>query len=79
LVDGELLLDLCYQEDSAADVDFNVVMTGDGDLVELQGTAEGMPFGRPVVDRLLDLAERGIGQLSALQRQALAAGAGVDR
>jgi ribonuclease PH len=79
LVDGRVLLDLCYQEDSAATADFNVVMTGDGDLVELQGTAERTPFGRGVVDQLLDLAERGIGQLLTLQRQALAASTGVDR
>jgi ribonuclease PH len=67
LVNGELLLDLCYAEDSAASVDFNVVMTGDGRLVEVQGTAEGEPFTRQSMDAVLDLAERGIDQLLALQ------------
>jgi ribonuclease PH len=78
LVDGQLLLDLCYEEDSAASADFNVVMTGDGELVELQGTAEGAPFHRADVDALLDLAERGVRELVSLQRQALGAGAGVE-
>lgn len=79
LVDGQLLLDLCYEEDSRAGADFNVVMTGDGHLIEVQGTAEGMPFDRAVLEAMLDLAERGIGQLLTLQRQVLqaAAGAGV--
>jgi ribonuclease PH len=79
LVDGELLLDLCYEEDSAAEVDFNLVMTGDGRLVEVQGTAEGAPFDRRALEAVLDLAEVGIGQLLALQRQVLEAldGAGV--
>jgi len=71
LVDGQLLLDLCYQEDSKATADFNVVMTGDGRLVEMQGTAEGEPFTRHTMDAMLDLAERGIEQLLALQRQVL--------
>jgi ribonuclease PH len=73
VVDGRLLLDLCYAEDSAAMADFNVVMTGDGRLVEVQGTAEGAPFSRQTVDNVLDLAEKGIGQLVALQRQVLLA------
>lgn len=79
LVDGELLLDLCYEEDSAAEVDFNLVMTGDGRLIEVQGTAEGAPFDRRALDAVLDLAEEGIGQLLALQRQILevSVGAGV--
>jgi ribonuclease PH len=72
LVDSQLLLDLCYEEDSSATADFNVVMTGDGHLVEVQGTAEGAPFARRTVDEVLDLAESGIGQLVVLQRQALA-------
>ncbi len=71
LVDGRLLLDLCYEEDSAASVDFNVVMTGDGGLVEVQGTAEGAPFDRQAMDDILDLAERGIDELVALQQQVL--------
>ncbi len=68
LVEGKLLLDLCYEEDSAAMTDFNVVMTGDGQIVEVQGTAEGAPFSRKVVDSVLDLAEHGIDQLLELQR-----------
>ncbi|MFC2015759.1 hypothetical protein ACFLUM_02380 [Chloroflexota bacterium] len=71
LVDGQLLLDLCYEEDSAATADFNVVMTGAGQLVEIQGTAEGATFDRKVMDRVLDLAEQAIGQLVTLQRQVL--------
>lgn len=71
LVDGQLLLDLCYQEDSAATADFNIVMTGDGRLVEVQGTAEGEPFARQAMEEVLDLAERGIGRLLELQRQVL--------
>jgi ribonuclease PH len=79
LVDGELLLDLCYEEDSAAEVDFNLVMTGDGRLIEVQGTAEGAPVDPRALDAVLDLAEEGIGQLLALQRQILevSVGAGV--
>jgi ribonuclease PH len=73
LVDGQLLLDLCYEEDSAAMADFNIVMTGDERLVELQGTAEGAPFARHTVDDVLDLAVKGVGQLVALQRQVLRA------
>ncbi len=71
LVGDELLLDLCYEEDSVASADFNVVMTGGGRLVEVQGTAEGAPFDRAALDAVLDLAEQGIGQLVALQRQVL--------
>jgi ribonuclease PH len=70
-VEGQLLLDLCYEEDSAATADFNVVMTGDGHLVEIQGTAEGAPFSRQAVDAVLDLAERGIGQLLEIQQRVL--------
>jgi ribonuclease PH len=71
VVDGTALLDLCYAEDRSAEVDFNVVMTGQGQFVEVQGTAEGAPFGRQMMDRLLDLAAQGIDQLLALQQQAL--------
>ncbi len=67
LVAGELLLDLAYEEDIAADVDMNVVMTGSGDLVEVQGTAEGNPFSRAQLDGLLDLASAGIAELVARQ------------
>ena len=68
-VGGEVLLDLCYEEDSAADVDMNVVMTGDGRFIEVQGTAEGEPFSRASHDLLLALAEHGITQLVTLQRE----------
>jgi len=71
VVDGLPLLDLCYTEDSAADTDMNVVMSGDGDFVEVQGTAEGAPFNRALLDELLDLGARGCAQLTALQRAAL--------
>jgi ribonuclease PH len=76
-VDGQLMLDLCYEEDSAATADFNVVMTGGGRLVEVQGTAEGLPFERRLMDAVLDLAEVGIDQLLDLQRQVLDDGAGA--
>ncbi len=66
-----LLLDLCYEEDSTADADFNVVMTGSGDLVEVQGTAEGSPFTRARLDAVLDLASSGIASLKAVQEASL--------
>jgi ribonuclease PH len=72
IVDGLSLLDLCYEEDSRAEVDFNVVMTGDGKYVEVQGTAEHGTFGRPAMSDLLDLAEKGIQDSFDLQRQVLA-------
>jgi ribonuclease PH len=72
LVGGEARLDLCYEEDADAQVDFNVVMTGTGAFVELQGTAEGRPFERDDLDALVDLAAGGIAQLTAIQRDALA-------
>jgi ribonuclease PH len=68
LVDGTPLLDLAYEEDSRADVDMNVVRTGDGRFVEVQGTAEGAPFSRETLDQLLDLASRGISDLVERQR-----------
>jgi ribonuclease PH len=71
LVEGRLLLDLCYEEDAAATADFNIAMTGDGRFVEVQGTAEGEPFGRQRMEEVLDLAGKGIGQLLALQRRVL--------
>ncbi len=71
VVDGEALLDLDYSEDSAAEVDMNVVSTGDGRLVEVQATAEGEPYERTVLDRLLDLAAGGAAALSAAQEAAL--------
>lgn len=71
VVNGEPRLDLCYSEDSQAEVDMNVVMTGEGRFVEIQGTAEGIPFDRTALNTLLDLAERGIRQLIALQKEIL--------
>jgi ribonuclease PH len=68
IVAGEPLLDLAYVEDSKADVDMNVVKTGTGLFIELQGTAEALPFGREALNRLLDLADAGTRQLFALQR-----------
>jgi len=74
LIDGQPLLDLDYSEDSRADVDLNVVMDGDGRLLELQGTAEGAPFSRSALNALLDLAEPGLQELMAAQRDALKQG-----
>jgi ribonuclease PH len=71
VVQGEAVLDLNYAEDSTAEVDMNVVMTGTGQFVEVQGTAEQVPFGRERLHDLLGLAEQGIGRLVSLQRQAL--------
>lgn len=75
-VDGELALDLCYAEDSTARVDLNVVGTAKGDLIEVQGTAEGRAVPRATVDALIDLGQRGIATLSELQRTELS-GQGV--
>ncbi|MFM8526069.1 MAG: ribonuclease PH [Cyanobacteriota bacterium] len=72
LIDDQALLDLDYSEDSRAAVDLNVVMDGQGQLLELQGTAEGAPFSRRRLNELLDLAEPAIQSLQAAQRQALA-------
>ncbi|PND36184.1 ribonuclease PH [Paucibacter aquatile] len=71
IVEGTPLLDLEYTEDSACDTDMNVVMTADGGFVELQGTAEGVAFSRVEMNALLDLAEKGIGELLAAQKAAL--------
>jgi ribonuclease PH len=68
IVDGEPLLDLAYDDDSRADVDMNVVMTGDGRFIEVQGTAEGQPFAREALNTLLDLADAGIRQLIDKQK-----------
>jgi ribonuclease PH len=68
IVDGEALLDLAYDDDCRAEVDMNVVKTGDGRFIEVQGTAEAMPFGRAALTTLLDLAEIGIRQLVDKQR-----------
>lgn len=71
IIDGEPRLDLHYEEDVRAETDMNVVMTGDGRIIEVQGTAESEPFDRVLLDRLLDLAASGCAQLTALQRAAL--------
>jgi ribonuclease PH len=71
IVDGEPRLDLCYTEDVAAQTDMNVVCTGDGRFVEVQGTAEREPFDRDLLDQLLDLAVGGCADLARLQREAL--------
>ena len=71
VVGGEVWLDLCYAEDHDAEVDLNIVMTDDGHLVEVQGTAEGPPFSRDTLDHMLDLAAQGIAGLIQHQREAL--------
>jgi ribonuclease PH len=71
VVDGVPLLDLDYSEDSSADTDMNVVMTGDGRLIEVQATAERDPFTRETLDDLLELAEAGIGEIGELQEEAV--------
>jgi len=68
IVDGEALLDLAYDDDSRAEVDMNIVKTGDGRFIEVQGTAEAIPFGRDALNTLLDLADHGIRQLVDKQR-----------
>jgi ribonuclease PH len=72
IVDGEALLDLDYEEDSSAEVDMNVVMRGDGRLVEVQATAERNAFSREQLDKLIDLAAAGIDRITALQKEAVA-------
>lgn len=72
IVDGEPVLDLQYEEDVAAEVDMNIVCTGDGRFVEVQGTAEGEPFDRSTLDRLLDLGVAGCAELTELQEKVLA-------
>ncbi|MDD2497452.1 MAG: ribonuclease PH [Desulfitobacteriaceae bacterium] len=70
-VNGQLMLDLCYREDSRAQVDMNVVMTGAGKFVEIQGTAEADPFARDEMDKMLALAEKGVMDLIKIQQQIL--------
>jgi ribonuclease PH len=72
IVSGTPLLDLCYEEDSQADVDMNVVMTADGGLIETQATAEKGSFSRKELDGLIDLAEAGLKQIFEIQRATLA-------
>ena len=71
IVNGEPRLDLCYEEDSTAETDMNVVCTGTGDFVEIQGTAEGEPFSRALLNNLLDLGTAGCAELTSLQHVAL--------
>jgi len=71
VVGGQVRLDLCYAEDRDAEVDLNVVMTDDGHLVEVQGTAEGAPFSQETLDSMLGLAAQGIFHLVQQQREAL--------
>lgn len=71
IVKGELLLDLAFSEDSQAEVDMNVVMTGKGNIVEVQGTAEGRSFSRETMDAMLDLAAKGISEIIDYQKQLL--------
>ena len=73
IVHSYMMLDLCYDEDCNAEVDFNVVMTGEGNFAEIQGTAEGKPFTKESIDSLLSLAEKGIKQLFEAQQVALEA------
>ncbi|OGW45461.1 MAG: ribonuclease PH [Nitrospirae bacterium RBG_13_41_22] len=69
VVNGEPRMDLCYLEDSAAEVDMNIVMTGSGRFVEIQGTAEGIPFSKDALDNLIKLAEQGINNLISMQKR----------
>jgi ribonuclease PH len=73
IINNDMLLDLCYDEDSRAAVDFNVVMTSKGEFVEIQGTAEGRPFSKQAINDLLALAEKGIQQLFQAQQDAIKA------
>ena len=71
IVNNQSLLDLCYEEDSSAQVDMNIVMTGDGHMVEIQGTAEGAPFSVKDLDKLIKLAQEGIDRLVSIQKDIL--------
>ncbi|MDF1520921.1 MAG: hypothetical protein P1P73_10640, partial [Brevefilum sp.] len=70
-VQGQPILDLNYAEDSQADVDLNLVMTSEGEIIEIQGTAEGKPFSRAELDQMLELAGKGIYEIIALQKTIL--------
>ena len=72
IINGSATLDLCYEEDVSAGTDMNIVCTGDGDFIEVQGTAEGEPFDRALLNQLLDLGAAGCAQLTKLQAAALA-------
>lgn len=71
IINNEPRLDLCYEEDSAAEVDMNVVMTGSGKVVEIQGTAESEPFSKEMLNSMLSLAEKGVAELIKIQREIL--------
>jgi len=71
-VEGVIMADLCYEEDAAAEVDFNIVMNGRGEFIELQGTGESGTFSRDELDRLLDIAGEGVGKLIKMQKDSLA-------
>jgi len=73
IVKNHILLDLCYDEDCNAEADFNIVMTGKGEFVEVQGTAEGKPYSKETLDSVINLAEKGIRQLFKIQQDALQA------
>ena len=72
IINGRPMLDLCYEEDVTAETDMNIVCTGDGNFIEVQGTAEGKPFDRNLLNNLLDLGAAGCAELAKLQKQALA-------
>jgi ribonuclease PH len=74
IVGGKVMLDLAYSEDSKADVDMNVVMTGNGNIVEVQGTAEGKPFSRETMDSLMNLASKGVTDIVDYQKRLLLGG-----
>jgi len=74
IVHGYMMLDLCYDEDCNASADFNIAMTGKGEFVEIQGTAEGKPFSKETIDSVLSLAEQGIRRLFQVQQEALQLG-----
>jgi ribonuclease PH len=71
MIKGQPVLDLAFEEDSKADVDMNIVMTGKGKFIEIQGTAEGEPFDGEELEELLGLAKKGIGQLIDIQKKLL--------
>jgi ribonuclease PH len=76
MVDGKILLDLCYEEDSRAEVDMNYVMTGSGKFIEVQGTAESAPFTRRQMERMAEIAQKGIKELLKTQKKIIASAAG---
>lgn len=71
IINGAEMLDLCYIEDSRAEVDFNIVMTAEGKFVEVQGTAEGDPFARDAMERLIELGRTGIQELMEIQKEVI--------